>query len=101
MSKTIETVLLNAIDDTITLNDFSNEALKDTQQLTYIGKFEWAYKKYLIETLNGHDYSIKEWVQGMALNNLPIWDDEIRELGFNSSTYWDDLAKTLIKVITN
>ena len=28
-------------------------------------------------------------------------DDEIRELGFNSSTYWDDLAKTLIKVITN
>ena len=49
MSKTIDTVLLNAIDDTITLNDFSNEALKDTQQLTYIGKFEWAYKKYLIE----------------------------------------------------
>ncbi len=100
MSKTIETVLLNAIDDTINENDFSNESLKDTQQLTYIGKFEWAYKKYLIETLNGNDYSIKEWFQGLALNNLPMWDSEIEELGLNSDTYWDDLAKTLIKVIS-
>ena len=48
-----------------------------------------------------NDYFGTKTIQGMALNNLPIWDDEIRELGFNSSTYWDDLAKTLIKVITN
>lgn len=97
--KTIETLLLNCIDSEIQENDFSGILkIQDYKSFDYVDKFEWLYNKYIIES--GQNYSIKEWFQGLALNNLPMWDSEIEELGLNSDTYWDDLAKTLIKVIS-
>lgn len=97
--KTLETILLNSIDDTIIDCDFSNEALKDTKQLNYVQKFEWAYKKYLIESFNGTTYSLKEWFEGLALHNLPVYYSEIEELGQNPETFYDDLVETLLRVI--
>jgi len=100
MSKTIETLLLNCIDSEIQDNEFSGLLkIQDYKSFNYVDKFEWLYMKYCIETKNGSDYSIKEWFQGLPVQNLPHWNDDIEKLGLNSGTYWDDLATTLLNVI--
>jgi len=96
--KTIETLLLNCIDSEIQENDFSGILkIQDYKSFDYVDKFEWLYNKYIIES--GQNYSIKEWFQGLPVQNLPHWNDDIEELGLNSGTYWDDLANTLLTVI--
>ena len=98
MSKTIETLLLNCIDSEIQENDFSGILkIQDYKSFDYVDKFEWLYKKYVIES--GENYSIKEWFQGLPVQNLPHWNDDIEKLGLNSNTYWDDLVETLLNVI--
>ena len=100
MSKTIETLLLNCIDSEIQDNEFSGLLkIQDYKSFDYVDKFEWLYNKYCRETNNGSDYSIKEWFQGLPVQNLPFWNDDIEKLGLNSGTYWDDLATTLLNVI--
>ena len=98
MSKTIETLLLNCIDSEIQDNEFSGLLkIQDYKSFDYVDKFEWLYNKYVIES--GQNYSIKEWFQGLPIQNLPHWSDDIEKLGLNSGTYWDDLATTLLNVI--
>ena len=96
--KTIETLLLNCIDSEIQNNEFSGLLkIQDYKSFDYVDKFEWLYKKYVIESKE--NYSIKEWFQGLPLQNLPHWNDDVEKLGLNSGTYWDDLATTLLNVI--
>ena len=100
MSKTLETILLNAIDNEIQNNEYDGLlSLHNAQSFNYIDKFDWLHKRFNLESNYGHYMSLTEWFQGLAVN-VPYWDNEIEELGLNSSTYWDDLATTLISLIS-
>ena len=101
MSKTIETLLLNAIDNEIQNNDYDGLlSLQNAQSFNYVEKFEWLHKRYNFESRYGQYMSLTEWFQGLAVD-VPFWNSDIEALGLDSETYWDDLVKTLIKVITN
>lgn len=100
MSKTIETLLLNAIDDEILNNEYDGLlSLQNAQSFNYVEKFEWLHKRFNLESNYGRDMSLTEWFQGLAVN-IPYWNDDIENLGLDSSTYWDDLATTLINLIS-
>ena len=43
--------------------------------------------------------SLTEWFQGLAVD-VPFWNSDIEALGLDSETYWDDLASTLINLIS-
>jgi|TARA_R100000329_G_scaffold13100_1_gene14035 hypothetical protein len=42
----------------------------------------------------------EEWLSGIALQ-VPIWNDEIEEMGLNSETYFRDLAKAFLSLTDN
>jgi len=100
MSKTIETLLLNAIDDEILNNEYDGLlSLQNAQSFNYVDKFNWLHNRYNFESNYGQDMSLTEWFQGLAVD-IPFWNDDIENLGLDSSTYWDDLATTLINLIS-
>lgn len=100
MSKTLETILLNAIDNEIQNNDYEGLlSLQNAQSFNYVDKFEWLHKRYLTESGYGRYMSLTEWFQGLAVD-IPYWNSDIENLGLDSSTYWDDLASTLINLIS-
>lgn len=100
MSKTIETLLLNAIDNEIQNNDYDGLlSLQNAQSFNYVDKFEWLHKRYNFESNYGQDMSLVEWFQGLAID-IPFWNSDIENLGLDSATYWDDLATTLINLIS-
>lgn len=99
-NKTLETILLNAIDDEIQNNEYDGFlSLQNAQSFNYLDKFDWLHKRFNLESNYGQYMSLTEWFQGLAVN-VPYWDNEIEELGLNSSTYWDDLATTLLNLIS-
>lgn len=100
MSKTIETILLNAIDNEIQSKEYDGLlSLQNAQSFNYVEKFEWLHKRYNFESNYGQDMSLTEWFQGLAID-IPFWNSDIENLGLDSSTYWDDLATTLINLIS-
>ena len=100
MSKTIETLLLNAIDNEILNNEYDGLlSLQNAQSFNYVDKFDWLHKRYNFESNYGQDMSLSEWFMGLAVDG-PFWNDDIENLGLDSSTYWDDLATTLINLIS-
>ena len=100
MSKTIETVLLNAIDNEIQNNDYDGLlSLQNAQSFNYVEKFEWLHTRFNLESNYGQYMSLTEWFQGLAVD-VPFWNSDIEALGLDSSTYWDDLATTLISLIS-
>ena len=100
MSKTIETVLLNAIDNEIQNNDYEGLlSLQNAQSFNYIDKFDWLHTRYNLESGYGQYMSLTEWFQGLAVD-VPFWNSDIEALGLDSSTYWEDLATTLINLIS-
>ena len=99
-NKTLETILLNAIDDEIQNNEYDGLlSLQNAQSFNYVDKFDWLHKRFNLESNYGQYMSLTEWFQGLAVS-VPYWDNEIEELGLNSSTYWDDLATTLLNLIS-
>tara|TARA_R100000988_G_C4005164_1_gene172022 strand:+ start:2873 stop:3220 length:348 start_codon:yes stop_codon:yes gene_type:complete len=99
-NKTLETLLLNAIDDEIQNNEYDGLlSLQNAQSFNYVDKFDWLHTRYLTESGYGRYMSLTEWFQGLAVD-IPFWNDDIENLGLDSSTYWDDLATTLINLIS-
>ena len=99
-NKTLETILLNAIDDEILNNEYDGLlSLQNAQSFNYVEKFEWLHKRFNLESRYGQDMTLTEWFQGLAVN-VPYWDSDIEALGLDSFTYWDDLATTLINLIS-
>jgi len=44
---------------------------------------------------NGLLEACKEWFQGIALQ-VPIWNEEIDQLGFDPDCYWERLARSFV-----
>ena len=99
-NKTLETILLNAIDDEILNNEYDGLlSLQNAQSFNYVEKFEWLHKRFNLESNYGQYMTLQEWFQGLAVD-VPFWNSDIEALGLDSSTYWDDLATTLINLIS-
>ncbi len=100
MSKTIETLLLNAIDNEIQDKEYDGLlSLQNAQSFNYIDKFDWLHTRFNLESRYGQDMTLQEWFMGLAID-IPFWNSDIEALGLDSSTYWDDLATTLINLIS-
>jgi len=39
--------------------------------------------------------NVASWLQGLPLD-IPHWYDDIKELGFDSDTYWEDFAGVIV-----
>ena len=70
---------------------------------TEIQSFRWLLdtalrsKKYDYEKY-GSVYALKEFFIGVGIH-VPIWTNEIKELGYDDDTYWTDLALTVLREV--
>ena len=69
MSKSIETIQLNPIDNEIQNNEYDGLlSLQNAQSFNYVDKFDWLHKRYLTESGYGRYMSLTEWFQGLAVD---------------------------------
>ena len=91
------TLLVKAVDKAIKENDYSGELdLSNAKDWSRKDKLNWVRKKFIQEmdqTLTVPN--VVFWLQGLALD-IPYWDDDIKELGFDSDTYWEDVAGVIV-----
>ena len=92
----LQGLLLEAVDTAIEENDYSGELdLSNAKEWDKQSKLEWVRRKFSQEMNQVATVSnVTDWLQGLALD-VPYWDDDIEELGFDSDTYWTDLAKVI------
>ena len=93
--KPLQDILLEAINEALQETYCDELDNTDCEKWSDSFKFQWAYKKYMIEV--GEYDSLKSWLQGLALP-VPFYNDEIEELGYDSNTYWGSLAGCLKEI---
>ena len=98
----LQDILLEAINESLSQTYCDELDNTDCENWSDSLKFEWAYKKYMIEEgvdiIDTQQYvsvdSLKNWLQGLALP-VPFYNDDIEEFGHDPDTYWDNLADCL------
>ena len=97
---TLKTILLDAINQDLESSDYSNNAIldnTDSKNWSDSDKFEWCFDRYMIEvgSYRGLDY----WFSGLALSGIPFTYYEIKKLGYNSETFFQDLSDELQRIV--
>jgi len=96
---TLKSILLDAINQDLESNDYSNNAIldnTDSKNWSDSDKFEWCFDRYMIE-VGGYE-SLEYWFSGLALSGIPFTYHEIGKLGFNTETFFQDLSDELQRI---
>jgi len=91
------TILKQIILDAIKKEDDYNPNWTETQSFRWLLDTALRSKKYDYEKY-GSVYALKEFFIGVGIH-VPIWTNEIKELGYDDDRYWTDLALTVLREV--
>jgi len=91
------TSLKEIILDAIKIEDDYNPNWTEIQSFRWLLDTALRSKKYDYEKY-GSVYALKEFFIGVGIH-VPIWTNEIKELGYDDDTYWTDLALTVLREV--
>tara|TARA_Y100001937_G_scaffold127044_1_gene197981 strand:- start:842 stop:1207 length:366 start_codon:yes stop_codon:yes gene_type:complete len=95
----LRTILLDAINEELASNDYSNNAILDNtnyKNWSDMDKFEWAFDRYMIEV--GAFENLEYWFSGLAFSSIPFTYYDIEQVGGNTETWFKDLGKELCNI---
>ena len=94
----IKSILLNAINEDLANNEYSNPILDNSTYTTWsdMDKFQWCFDRYMIE-VGGYE-TLEYWFSGLALSGIPFTYYDIENVGGNSETWFADLGKCLCNI---
>ena len=88
--------LSNVLTNAVRKSDDSREQWQDMTCFTFaLERFHIEGFSHYSEKRYGKRRACINWLQGIALD-IPYINSEIEYLGFDSETYWSDLANTLL-----
>ena len=88
--------LSNVLTNAVRKSDDSREQWQDMTCFKYaLDRFHIEGFSHYSEKRYGKRRACINWFQGLAFN-VPHWNSEIEAMGFDSETYWSDLASTLL-----
>ena len=91
------TPLKNIILDAIKKEDSYNPNWTDIQSFRWLLDTALRSKSYDYEKY-GAVYALKEFFMGIGIH-IPIWTEEIKSLGYDETTYWENLALTVLSEV--
>ena len=91
------TSLKEIILDAIKKEDDYNPDWTETQSFRWLLDTALRSKKYDYEKY-GSVFALKEFFMGIGIH-IPIWTNEIKNLGYDDETYWTDLALTVLREV--
>ena len=83
--------------DAIKKEDDYNPDWTETQSFRWLLDTALRSKKYDYEKY-GSVFALKEFFMGIGIH-VPIWTNEIKNLGYDDETYWTDLALTVLREV--
>ena len=95
----LKSILLDAINSDLESGDNSNNAILDNtdyKNWSDSDKFEWCFDRYMIE-VGGYE-SLAYWFSGLALSGIPFSYHDIKQVGGNSETWFQDLSDELQRI---
>mgnify|MGYP003313286875 FL=1 len=91
------TSLKEIILDAIKKEDDYNPNWTEIQSFRWLLDTALRSKKYDYEKY-GSVFALKEFFMGIGIH-VPIWTNEIKNLGYDDETYWTDLALTVLREV--